>query len=103
MRDVCPFQKSILGPMGLFSDTFLNLLNCHPDWLKSLEEPYVPPNGTEEEIVDIDLDDPEVERAATKIQAGFKGHQTRKGIREKTTTQVAGGDIAVDVPVSTGK
>ena len=37
----------------------------------------------EEEEVDIDLDDPEVEAAATKIQAGFKGHRTRKEMKDK--------------------
>ena len=61
----------------------------------------MPPKETEEEIVDIDLDDPEVERAATKIQAGFKGHQTRKEMREKTTAQVSD-DKAVEVPDITG-
>ena len=72
-----------------------------PDWLKSLEEPYIPPGETEEEeVVDIDLDDPEVEKAATKIQAGFKGHQARKEMREKTSVQVE--DQAAEVPDSTG-
>ena len=36
-------------------------------------------NKTEaEEEVDIDLKDPEVEQAAVKIQAAFRGHNTRK-------------------------
>ena len=30
------------------------------------------------EVVDIDLDDPEVEVAASRIQAGYKGMKTRK-------------------------
>ncbi|XP_060585653.1 cilia- and flagella-associated protein 251-like isoform X6 [Ruditapes philippinarum] len=38
---------------------------------------------TEEETVDIDLNDPETEKAALKIQAGFKGFQTRKEIQAK--------------------
>ena len=37
----------------------------------------------EEEEVDIDLNDPEVEKAAIKIQAGFKGFQTRKEMQSK--------------------
>merc|ERR1712181_174034 len=37
----------------------------------------------EEEVIDIDLTDPDVEAAATKIQAGFKGHKTRKEMKSK--------------------
>ena len=36
----------------------------------------------EEEEVDIDLNDPEVGAAALKIQAGFRGFQTRKEMKE---------------------
>ena len=71
-----------------------------PPRLKSLEEPYIP-SKEDEEIVDIDLDDPEVEKAATKIQAGFKGHQTRKEMREKTTGHAAD-DAAIDVSDTKG-
>lgn len=37
----------------------------------------------EEEEVDIDLNDPEVEKAPTKIQAGFKGYKTRKEMQKE--------------------
>ena len=53
------------------------------------------PNGSEEDgasdsqKVDLDLSDPEVERAATKIQAAFKGHQARKDIEKRTTVQAS--------------
>jgi len=39
-------------------------------------------NKEDEEVIDIDLDDPEVEAAATKIQAGFKGHKARKEVKK---------------------
>ena len=38
----------------------------------------------EEEEVDIDLNDPEVEKAANKIQAGFRGFQARKQLKAET-------------------
>ena len=43
----------------------------------------------QEEEIDIDLNDPEVEVAATKIQAAFKGMQTRREMKvTKDTEQV---------------
>ncbi|XP_052060996.1 uncharacterized protein LOC127701221 isoform X5 [Mytilus californianus] len=42
---------------------------------------------SETEEIDIDLNDPEVEKAATKIQAGFRGHKTRKEMSSKTDVQ----------------
>ncbi|XP_076112232.1 uncharacterized protein LOC143080326 isoform X7 [Mytilus galloprovincialis] len=46
-------------------------------------EEKVPEKKEEEEEVDIDLNDPDVEKAAIKIQAGFKGFQTRKEMQSK--------------------
>ena len=43
------------------------------------------------EVVDIDLNDPEVAKAATKIQAGFKGYMTRKEL--KVRGQHRSGDL----------
>ncbi|XP_053202808.1 sperm surface protein Sp17-like [Panonychus citri] len=34
--------------------------------------------------MDIDLTDPELEKAATRIQATFKGYKVRKEVKEKT-------------------
>merc|ERR1712157_599902 len=36
-----------------------------------------------EEEVDIDLEDPEVQAATAKIQAGYKGMRTRRDMKEK--------------------
>lgn len=33
------------------------------------------------DIIDIDLNDPEVEKAAFKIQAGFRGHLAKKSVK----------------------
>ena len=38
--------------------------------------------GEANDEIDIDLTDPEVDRAATKIQAGFKGMKARKEVSE---------------------
>merc|ERR1711874_190282 len=45
------------------------------------DKPADAPADTQEEVVDIDLNDPETEKAALKIQAGFRGYQTRKDIK----------------------
>ncbi|CAG6003466.1 unnamed protein product [Menidia menidia] len=47
---------------------------------KSKEEECSRPQE-EEDIMDIPLDDPEANRAAAKIQAGFRGHMTRKKMK----------------------
>uniref|UniRef100_A0A3B3TCT7 Neuromodulin n=1 Tax=Paramormyrops kingsleyae TaxID=1676925 RepID=A0A3B3TCT7_9TELE len=36
----------------------------------------------DKDIMDIPLDDPEANKAATKIQAGFRGHMTRKKMKD---------------------
>ncbi|KAM8853595.1 uncharacterized protein ACB058_010065 isoform 1-T1 [Synchiropus picturatus] len=42
----------------------------------------------EEDIMDIPLDDPEANRAAAKIQAGFRGHMTRKKMKPEDKAEV---------------
>lgn len=56
-----------------------------------------PKEESKEEEVDIDLTDPEVEKAATKIQAGFKGMKTRKEIKENSPEK-AEGEAAAEEP-----
>ena len=43
---------------------------------------------TEEEVIDIDLEDPEVNAAATKIQAGFKGKKARDEVKQMREQQL---------------
>ena len=49
---------------------------------------------------DIDLNDPEVQKAATKIQAGFRGHMTRKEITTKTPDDKADADDIADIDLT---
>ncbi|XP_073674129.1 neurogranin (protein kinase C substrate, RC3) b isoform X2 [Garra rufa] len=51
----------------------------NPDSGESKEECNQPQE--EEDIMDIPLDDPEANKAAAKIQAGFRGHMTRKKMK----------------------
>merc|ERR1712051_673768 len=60
-----------------------------------------------EEEIDIDMDDPETEKAATKIQASFRGSQSRKEVKsmkekhevveESVTAQEAEEEIDIDM------
>ena len=45
---------------------------------ESKTEPEPEVEAKEEEVIDIDLNDPEVNKAAIKIQASFRGHTVRK-------------------------
>merc|ERR1712007_207940 len=40
-----------------------------------------------EEVIDIDLNDPQTEEAAVKIQAAFRGHQTRTEMAARMTDE----------------
>ncbi|XP_047191409.1 sperm surface protein Sp17 isoform X2 [Scophthalmus maximus] len=63
-------------PLGSQKDT------TEPEENKSTVQPEECSRPQEEEdIMDIPLDDPEANRAAAKIQAGFRGHMTRKKMK----------------------
>ncbi|XP_076833091.1 neurogranin (protein kinase C substrate, RC3) b isoform X2 [Brachyhypopomus gauderio] len=51
-----------------------------PENKRNLQEDSHQPQE-EEDIMDIPLDDPEANKAAAKIQAGFRGHMTRKKLK----------------------
>jgi hypothetical protein len=42
---------------------------------------FVKINGTHPALSDIDLNNPEADKAATKIQAVFRGHKTRQNMK----------------------
>ena len=56
---------------------------------KTESEAKVDAPKQDEEEIDIDLNDPEVEKAATKIQAGFRGHKTRKEMQSREKDESA--------------
>lgn len=61
------------------------------------EDAEIQPEQTDgEDGVDIDLADPEVEIAATKIQAGYRGTKTRKDFKTKRASNAAE-DIDIDL------
>ena len=49
---------------------------------------YSQESKEEQSMIDIDLDDPEVKIAATKIQAGFRGARTRQGLQLREDNEV---------------
>ncbi|KAJ8256941.1 hypothetical protein COCON_G00190930 [Conger conger] len=49
-------------------------MDCHIEECSQPQE--------EEDVMDIPLDDPEANKAAAKIQAGFRGHMTRKKMKD---------------------
>ncbi|XP_018012849.1 cilia- and flagella-associated protein 91, partial [Hyalella azteca] len=62
---------------------------------------YPPRLEEDAEMFDIDLNDPEVQKAAAKIQAGFRGHKTRKEInREKPEANKAEADEIADIDLT---
>ncbi|XP_060079840.1 titin-like [Ylistrum balloti] len=62
----------------------------------SQDAPTSETEKTDPEKVDIDLDDPEVVKAATKIQAGFKGYKTRKDVKgQQSAFETDGGFINI--------
>ena len=68
---------------------FVALMLCsHFTSLQASQTEVSPPQKEEEEEVDIDLTDPDVENAAIKIQAGFKGYKTRKEVQEKKVGRI---------------
>jgi creatine kinase len=75
---------------------YLNLCN----WCSCNDFPHLCSYADDEEI-DIDLDDPEVEAAATKIQAGFKGMQARREVKALVAAKRAAA-LAADPATSLG-
>ncbi|XP_053362893.1 sperm surface protein Sp17 [Clarias gariepinus] len=64
--------SSHLSSISPVQNTFISM-DCHCEESNQPQE--------EEDIMDIPLDDPEANKAAAKIQAGFRGHMTRKKLK----------------------
>ena len=62
--------------MSIFSEN-MEAAATNPSEVKKEEEIKETP---EEEVIDIDLKDPEVDEAAKKIQAAFKANKARKKV-----------------------
>ena len=73
----------ISTPLSLFTPTSLQKQEETP--APATEEPTTSsePAKPQEEEIDIDLEDPATEKAALKIQASFRGFQTRKDMSDK--------------------
>ena len=60
---------------------------------KMKDKHMIEDNPKGEEVINIDLEDPEVDKAPLKIQSSFRGHKARKDI-----TQTKGEEKLIDCP-----
>lgn len=58
--------------------------------------------GEEDEVVDIDLDDPEVEKAAVLIQAGFKSFASKKAKQRAAKSPIEDAQVPAKVSRCSG-
>ena len=69
--------------------------------MQAMKEVAAKKNKEENNKIDIDLEDPDVDMAATKIQAGFKGMTARKevaALKDKIVDEENGIDIDLEDP-----
>lgn len=71
--------KYLRSPFSLLQPASRQIKSVSVVWSSQQEDCSRPQE--EEDIMDIPLDDPEANRAAAKIQAGFRGHMTRKKLK----------------------
>merc|ERR1711874_343865 len=60
--------------------------------VKEMREKKKEDEQVNNEVIDIDLDDPDLEGAATKIQAGFKGMKARKEVKKIKEDRIEDGE-----------